>query len=79
MIMSQVFSSIAGQMVCAFIFGFTFEDYVTSTINILKMIFGDLNSAHGLVLFSCAVASIIGPVIVGRKQKSCAYWHLNQY
>ena len=66
MIMSQVFSGIAGQMVCAFIFGFTFGGYVTSTIIILKMIFEDLDSALGLVLFSCAVASIIGPVIVGR-------------
>ena len=70
MIMSQVFSGIAGQMVCASIFGFTFGGYVTSTIIILKKIFEDLDSALGLVLFSCAVASIIGPVIVGRKQ-SC--------
>ena len=70
MIMSQVFSGIAGQMVCASIFGFTFGGYVTSTIIILKKIFEDLDSALGLVLFSCAVASIIGPVIVGRKESS---------
>ena len=65
MILSQVFPDIAGQMICASVFGFTFGGYVTSTIIILKKIFEDLDSALGLVLFSCAVASIIGPVIVG--------------
>ena len=38
---------------------------MTSTIVILKKLFKDLGAALGLVLFSCAVASIIGPVIVG--------------
>ena len=62
MILSQVFPDIVGQMVCASVFGFTFGGYVTSTIIILKKIFEDLDSALGLVLFSCAVA---GPVTAG--------------
>ena len=70
MLVSQVWKDFIGQAFCAVLFGFTFGGYVTSTIVILKKIFKDLGSALGLVLFSCAIASIIGPVIVGKSQKN---------
>ena len=70
MILIQVLTDFVGQIVCASVFGFTFGGYVTSNIIILKKIFEDLDSALGLVLFSCAVASIIGPVIVGMYNSS---------
>ena len=73
MLVSQFWTTFLGQVVCSVVFGFTFGGYVTSTIVILKKIFQDLGAALGLVLFSCAVASIIGPVIVGRGK------YLNNY
>ena len=66
MLVSQIWTSFIGQILCVSVFGFTFGGYVTSTIVILKKIFEDLGAALGLVLFSCALASIIGPVIVGK-------------
>ena len=65
-IFSELFTDFYGQMICCIVFGFTFGGYVTSTIVILKKLFADLGAALGLILFSCAVASVIGPVIVGK-------------
>ena len=76
MIVSQSWTSLIGQMVCLSIFGFTFGGYVTSAIVILKKMFEDLGAALGLVLFSAAVASIIGPVIVGNDTTDI---HLDKY
>jgi len=70
MFISQLWISLVGQLVCLSVFGFTFGGYVTSTIVILRKIFEDLGAALGLILFSAALSSIIGPVIVGKFQKT---------
>ena len=65
-IFSEMFPNFYCQLVCSILFGFTDGGFVTNIIVILKKLFDDLDAALGLQLFSCAIASLIGPSIVGR-------------
>lgn len=50
-------------------FGFTYGVYVTTNILILRLLVDDLESALGLDLLSVSVASVIGPVSVGKNSR----------
>ena len=66
-ICSEMLPNFYSQLLCSILFGFTDGGFVTIMIVILKKLFEDLDAALGLQLLSCALASIIGPSIVGRK------------
>ena len=70
MIGSQYFVSVAGQMICATVFGLTFGGHVTISITILTKVFRDLDSALGILLLGIGISSIIGPLTVGRDKLS---------
>ena len=65
-ILSELLRESYQQIICGLIFGFTYGVYVTTNILILRLLVDDLESALGLDLLSVSVASVIGPVSVGK-------------
>jgi len=62
---SQIATSLPGQLICAAVFGFTDGGNITILVVILKKLFSDLDSALGILRMGSGVASLIGPVFVG--------------
>ena len=68
-ILSELLRESYQQIICGLIFGFTYGVYVTTNILILRLLVDDLESALGLDLLSVSVASVIGPVSVGKNSR----------
>ena len=69
----------AGQLVCAALFGLTYGGYCTSAILHLRSLFTDLRPALGLYFLTCGLASLAGPIIVGAIFDLCANFPLGFY
>ena len=65
MIVSQLLTSLFGQLVCAVVFGFAFGGMIPIDIAFLKQVHEDFGSTLGLFFFFLAISSVVGPLIVG--------------
>ena len=65
MIVSQLLTSLFGQLVCAVVFGFAFGGMIPNDIAFLKQVHEDFGSTLGLFFFFLAISSVVGPLIVG--------------
>ena len=62
---AEFWSSFAGQIVSAVVFGFTIGAYDTSVIVIFKLLSEDITIPLGISMFMFALASLLGPTFVG--------------
>ena len=64
-LVAEFWSSFAGQIVSAVVFGFTIGAYDTSVIVIFKLLSDDITIPLGISMFVFALASLVGPTFVG--------------